>query len=458
MKIKWLAALALGALAIGSLSACGGDDAPEVPTDTPAASDEPTPAPEPTDEPPAPTDEPAVEIAGELTVLTHRTDLESDGTMQAYADAFKAKYPGITAVNFEAITAYDDDVSIRLSTGDYGDVLSIPNSVTNDQLSQFFAPIGSFADLAEYRYLSDKAIGDQVYGLAQGGIATGVVYNKRIFEEAGVTEVPTTIDAFWAALEAVKEKTNAIPLYTNAADGWPLGDLIRNMGVANGNANAKNDMTGNDAPWAEGGDAYELDSLIYDAVAKGLTEADPTTTNWEDSKTLIGTGEVACLVLQSWAISQMEAAASDAGADPTDIGFMPVPSTGSGSYAAVLGDRYYAINANSGNKDAAWAWIEFMIKESGYDAAQGFVSTLISAPLPNNLAALTAVGTQLFEPQAAPAGAEGLFDSIDTAAEIGFGNGDYRQQLVADARSGKDKADAFGALNDKWAAARAEVG
>jgi len=371
MKIKWMAALALGALLTGSLAGCGGSDEPAETTAAPPATT--SEAPPPTDEPPADN------IAGELTVLTHRTDLEGDGTMDGYAEAFKAKYPGITNVKFEAITAYDDDVTLRLATGDFGDVLSIPNPVTNDQLAQFFAPLGTKAELSgQYLFLDDKAAGGQVYGIAQGGIATGIVYNTKVFADAGITDVPTTYDAFFEALQAVKDNTDAIPLYTNYADGWPLGDLIRNMGVANGNANAKNDMTGNDEPWAEGGDAYWLDSLIYDAVAKGLTEADPTTTNWEESKTLIGTGQVATLVLQSWAISQMEAAAEENGASAADIGFMPVPSAKDGeSFAAVLGDRYYAINAQSQNPEAAWAWIEFMLKESGYDAAQGFVSTVV---------------------------------------------------------------------------------
>ncbi|MDR1189122.1 MAG: ABC transporter substrate-binding protein, partial [Bifidobacteriaceae bacterium] len=398
--------------------------------------------------------------AGTLKVLTHRTDLDENGTLQGYADKFIAKYPDVTAVEFESITAYDDDVPLRLSTGDFGDVLSIPNGVTNDQLAQFFEPFGTKADLSgKYQFLDSFAVGDQVYGLAQGGIATGVVYNKKVFEEAGVSEPPTSYDDFMAALQAVKDNTDAVPLYTNYKDGWPLGDLHRNMGVALGNADAKNDMTGEDAPWAEGSDAYWLDSLIYDAVDKGLTEEDPTTTNWEESKTLLGTGEVATLVLQSWAISQMQAAATDSGASADDIGFLPVPSAVAGkSFAAVLGDRYYAMNAKSENKATAKAWVEFMIEESGYDAAEGFVSTLKSAPLPSNLSALSDLGTELFEPAAPPAGEEGLFDAIDTAAEIGFSSAPYRQALVDQARQHTPKADAFGELNAKWAQGRASAG
>ena len=67
-----------------------------------------------------------------------------------------------------------------------------------------------------------------------------------------------------------------------------------------------------------------IDSLLYDAVEAGLTEADPTTTNWEESKRLLGTGKVATMVLGSWAIAQMQAAARRR-RKRDDIGYLPVP-------------------------------------------------------------------------------------------------------------------------------------
>ena len=62
-----------------------------------------------------------------------------------------------------------------------------------------------------------------VYGVPSTGNAQGVVYNKRVFTEAGVTETPKTPDEFIAALQAIKDyDSSIIPLYTNYADGWPM--------------------------------------------------------------------------------------------------------------------------------------------------------------------------------------------------------------------------------------------
>ena len=78
------------------------------------------------------------EITGEITVLTNRTDILNTD-LARYAEEFQAKYPG-TTVNFEAMEDYEGDVSTRLSTGDYGDVFFIPNTIPTNELADFCEP------------------------------------------------------------------------------------------------------------------------------------------------------------------------------------------------------------------------------------------------------------------------------------------------------------------------------
>ena len=46
----------------------------------------------------------------------------------------------------------------------------------------------------------------------------------QVFEAAGYTKdnMPSTPDAFMQALRDIKEKTDAIPLYTNFSAGWTI--------------------------------------------------------------------------------------------------------------------------------------------------------------------------------------------------------------------------------------------
>ncbi|WP_426504080.1 ABC transporter substrate-binding protein [Dactylosporangium sp. McL0621] len=426
MNRSLTAFVALG-LALGGLVACGDDKAAD-----------------------------SGKIAGEITVLTQRTDIVNT-VFQDYKKKFEAKYPG-TTVKFEAITDYEGEVRVRMNTKNYGDVLLIPNSVNADQLKSFFEPLGTVDELQnKYRFVRTKNNFDgKSYGLAITGNAQGYVLNKKIWAQAGITEPPKTSEEFLAALKAIKEKTQAIPLYTNYKDGWPLGQWEGARGAISGDADAATKLGDDDAPWAAGKEHYILDSLLYDAVKGGYTEPDPTTTNWEQSKGLLGTGKIATMMLGSWAIVQMQQAATS----KDDIGYWPFPHQANGKFYSVIGPDYMnAINVNSKNKATARAWVDWFADESNYAIDQGGVAPLKSAAMPSTLADLTAAKTEMIELNPAPAGKEGLADKIGNSAEVALYDGKYRQVIVDAARGAKNesKDQIFADLNKKWSQARAKL-
>lgn len=394
-------------------------------------------------------------ISGEITVLTQRTDLV-DTVFQDYKKRFEAKYPDVK-VKFEGITDYEGEVKIRMNTKDYGDVLLIPGSVTADQLHLFFEPLGTVDQMKQkYRFLTEKSYDGKVYGLSITGNAQGFVYNKKVWQQAGITSAPRTPDEFLSALRAIKEKTGATPLYTNYKDGWPLTQWGGARGVVTADPDAYNKLAKDDAPWAPGKENYVIDSLLYDAVKGGYTEADPTTTAWEPSKGLIGTGKIATMMLGSWAVVQMQQAATN----KADIGYLPFPVQVNGKFHSVIGGDYKnAININSKRKAAARAWIDWFANESNYAIDQGGISPVADAAIPDTLADFKTAGVEYLELAPAPAGAEGLVERIDKASEVGLGEPKYRQRLVDAARgAGKESKEAiFADLNKRWAAARSKT-
>jgi raffinose/stachyose/melibiose transport system substrate-binding protein len=388
-------------------------------------------------------------IKGDITVLTQRTDIVNT-VFQDYKKKFETKYPG-TNVKFEAITAYEDEVRTRMNTEDYGDVLLIPGSVTADQLPTFFEPLGTVDELgAKYRFVKEKAYQGKVYGLAITGNAQGFVYNKKVWADAGVTTPPTTPDEFVTALQKIKDKGGSIPLYTNYKDGWPVTQWEGYRGIPTADAEASNKLAHDDSPWAAGKDHFIIDSLLWDVVNKGLTEPDPTTTNWENSKKLIGTGKVATMPLGSWAIIQMQQAATNA----ADIGYLPFPYQVNGKFHTVIaGDYKNAVNIHSKNKATAKAWVEWFASESGYAVDQGGISPKIGDKTPTTLADFDKAGVEYIELSPAPAGEEGLVERVDRASEIAIWDPKYRQALVDAARGAakKTKDEIFADLNKKWA-------
>ncbi|MGP7959245.1 ABC transporter substrate-binding protein [Sanguibacter sp. A247] len=429
---------ALAAIAALSLSACGGgEDAATAPTATGA---------------------PTGDVTGSITVLTNRTDLAKT-VFPGYVEEFKEEYPGVD-VTFESHTDYEGEVTIRMGTEQYGDVLLIPNKITKDQLSNFFEPLGSVEEAAStYRFVKTEAsLDDTLYGIAITGNASGYVVNTKVMAEGGVTSPPTTPEEFLAALKAVKDATGA-GYYTNYKDGWPLSQWQGNQGIIAG-PDTVTIRDSQDAPWTEGNEQYALDSLLFDIVNQGLSESDPTTTNWEESKVKLAKGEISAMVLGSWAVTQMKEAAEQNGGSADDIAYWPMPFTTDGAlHSVVSGDYKIAINKHSKNKDAARAWLYWFVDKSGYSFDEGGVSPRLDGKTPDTLKAFGDVGTKLVDLNPSPAGEESLDSDLYNEAEIDLWGDSYRRTLVDIARGAQkgDKASYFAGLNEKWAKARANI-
>lgn len=395
-------------------------------------------------------------IKGEITVITQRTDIV-DTVFQDYAAKFNEKYPDVK-VNFEALANYEDQIKIRMSTRDYGDVLLIPTSVPMKDLPDYFEPMGSVAELSsKYTGLEERAVNGQSYGIPITINFNGVIYNKKVFEQAGYATPPKTIDEFMAALQAIKDKTDAVPLYTNYAAGWPLTQWEADLPTVAGDVSyVNNKQPATDDNFVPGQPHYELYKILYDAAQKGLIEEDPTTTDWESSKVDLGSGKIGAMVLGSWAIGQIKGVA----ANPDDVGFMPFTTNADKVVVPLADDYLIGVSIHSQNKEASRAWVDWFINESGYPTTEGGgMSPVKGAELPEILKAYE--GTDItFEALApAEAGQEGLVDAIDKDAEIGLWQPDFKKRIIEAAIGNRDESydDIMKDLNDAWVQSRAKI-
>ena len=139
MKLKKILALTLAAAMTLSLTACGGsaDTSTETPAkeeDGGAKTDDAAPADDSQTAAPAAGDltyasvtlgESYTDITTTIKFIHHKTDREEDGTIPGLIAKFNEMYPNIT-VETEGITDYAEDSLLRLSTGDWGDIMFIP--------------------------------------------------------------------------------------------------------------------------------------------------------------------------------------------------------------------------------------------------------------------------------------------------------------------------------------------
>ncbi len=274
------------------------------------------------------------DIKADLKFLTHKTDV-LDTTFAGYIAEFQKLYPDIN-IEYEGITAYSDDITTRLTTGDWGDICMVPAAVDKKELENYFTKLGDKETLSksyESNMLNNFMYQDIVYGIPSMANVQGIIYNKKVFEAAGIQELPKTPDEFLDALAAIKEKTDAIPLYTNFAAGWTMTawDAYIDGGATGDPDFVNTGITKGQNPFSDRGDGtgpYAVYNVLYEAVKRGLTEDDPTTTDWEGSKGKLNNGEIACMALGSWSVVQIQ----QAGEHADDIGYMAFPITVDGKH------------------------------------------------------------------------------------------------------------------------------
>lgn len=397
------------------------------------------------------------DITASIKVLTNRTDIV-DTVYKGYAEQFMELYPNIT-VEYEAITDYEESLILRPMTGDWGDLCFIPTSVNKNELADYFIPLGDFDTLDPiYNFVQDKSYEGTVYGIANGGTAGGVVYNKRIWDEAGITELPATPDEFLEDLQIIKDNTDAVPLYTNFAAGWTMGAWDQYIGVAaTGDPDFMNyTIVHQKDPFAKRDDMtgpYAVYYTLYEAVARGLVEEDPASSDWESSKGAINKGEIATMVLGSWAVQQCK----DAGETPDDVRYMPFPITVDGKrYAGSGGNYSFGINnkATTENQIAAMVYLKWLIEESTIYLDEGSIPARKDGELPETLADFE--GVELLADNPAHEGEETLFNDINNESEVGINNNDYPDcEILEAALYGTNTLDELMAdWNEKWTAAQ----
>ena len=394
-------------------------------------------------------------VSGKITYLTNRTDLDADGTYDELIAKFNEEYPDVE-VEVQSVTDYAGELATRMQTTEYGDVLMIPDAVPSNSFSKYFEPFGTVEELSDtYQesYLYSKWYDGQVYGLAYMCTVQGVVYNKAVFEKAGITELPKTPEEFLNCLQKIKDNTDAIPYYTNANSGWTLDQWEDHaFGSITGDDNYKNNELPNDkTAFDEGSSHYVIAKLLYDIVSDGLCESDPTTCDWEASKLMLNNGEIGCMVLGSWAVSQIK----DAGDHPDDVGYMPFPYSIDGQQYATSGTDYcYAINKNTENMAASKAFVKFMVEESGLATAQGGISLMKDDPMPEGLENFADVTFVVDKP--ATDENVGKYDTVQQDSGVTlYDNGQRLNGVVDIARGVSDTTfDKYMAdLSKKWASA-----
>lgn len=415
MNKKWVLGTLSGVLAV-ALAGCGSEREP-------AAAQDDT-------------------ISGTITYLTNRTDLIGN-VYDEYAKRFNEKYPE-AHVEFEATIDYDKTAKMRLSSGDFPDVMNIP-TIASSELPNYYAPLDDLGLSDKIRFPDYKSDNGTLYGIAAGVDVVGIVYNKQAFKQAGIAEVPRTLDEFYAACAKLKQ-AGIVPFASNFKDQWPVYPFAAETPVAmSGDVDLANARVDTDTPYTLDGPYGQSMNILRTMHEKGYLEADINSTNWEQSKKDVASGKFAMFYLGEWIIPQL----IGGGIASEDIGFFPFPydnEKGSRNVVLTPASGAYGVNKNSDHPATAKAFVKWMIEESGADAEM--------LPVLKDGKAQIAQMEQFDSYE--PAYLEG---KVDTAESLEIVNKAQivKEAVVQDFVLADRPQETFDKYNKAWAKARAEV-
>lgn len=402
------------------------------------------------------------DITANLKFLTNRTDMETSDyagkNWSQYIEDFNKLYPNIT-INVEGITDYSSDSLLRLQGGDWGDIMMIPD-VSKADLSTYFVSYGTSEEVATVcNYANNQIYDGQVYGIPITAAARGIVYNKKVFSDAGITTLPKTPEEFIEDLQMIKEKEpDVIPLYTNYAEGWTLSAWDDYIGVtATGDSLYTNqELLHTKDPFTDPGDgthSYNVYKILYDAVSNGLTEDDYTTTDWNSSKGMLNNGQIGTMVLGSWAVTQIK----QAGDNADDVGYMPFPITVNGKqYATAAPDYCFGINNQDDAEtiEAAQIFVKWMTEQSGFTANEGGLPlTPGDTSMPDLYKPFQDNNVEFIADEPSVKGEETLLNDLNDASELNVEQGGKEKvaAIVEAASTGSQTFDdIMGEWNTKW--------
>ncbi|WP_145047792.1 ABC transporter substrate-binding protein [Paenibacillus xylanexedens] len=196
----------------------------------------------------------------------------------------------------------------------------------------------------------------------------GVVYNKQIFEELGLT-IPTTYEQFLAVCEKIKASgiTPVFMPYKDAwaANIWPAAAFADF--VAKNEPTFFDDLNSNKKKWSDIPEFKTFLEQQYEVYTKGYTNTDVLSDSYDMAVGKFLNKEVAMMFMGDWLIEGV------AEQDPSmELGVFPIPSTEDASLgASPLGGQLF-IPKKSKHLEEAKKFLDFIASK---DVAQQIVDS-----------------------------------------------------------------------------------
>ncbi|MBC2775398.1 sugar ABC transporter substrate-binding protein [Rhizobium sp. AQ_MP] len=293
------------------------------------------------------------------------TSPERTETLKSIVSTFEAENPGtkVEIISLPWGEAFQKFATM-VSAGEIPDVMEMPdtwlslyaNNGIVESLEPYLKDWDQTADLSDRALELGRDVKDTAYMLPYGFYLRAMFYNKKLLEEAGVTELPKTMDEFAEASKKVSALPGKYGYCLRGGPGGLNGWVMFGASMAGSNEFFTEDGTStfNSEGWVKG-----LTWLI-DLYKEGYAPKDSV--NWGFNEIVAGFYSGTCAFLDQDP-DALIAIAEHMGED--DYGVMTMPKGPDGKTFPTIGYAGWSMMSASENKDLSWKLIATLQGKDG---------------------------------------------------------------------------------------------
>lgn len=296
---------------------------------------------------------------GPSVINIYQYKVEIAKEMKALAKVYEKEHPGIT-VNVRTNAGRDYQAMLRMefASGNPPDIFNL-NGLKEWELWKAYVE-----DLSDEPWVDDFnpemldriTTKGKVYGMPVNIEGYGIIFNKRIFDEAGITEYPDTLDELEELCIELEGK-GIRPFYNAYKEWWTLTNHSFNtvigtredpMGFIDKLKSGEIDLTK---------DELMLNWVRYIDLITAYGQEDPFITGYSEQIEAFSNGEAAMIQQGNWIQDWLEE-----NNQQLELGILPIPIKTKGNDEIPVGvPSYWSINSQSEVKEEAKAFLNWMV-------------------------------------------------------------------------------------------------
>ncbi|RBW69111.1 ABC transporter substrate-binding protein [Bacillus taeanensis] len=298
-----------------------------------------------------------------VTLDMFQFKVEIADQMQAMIDEFEKEHPNIQ-VNLETVGGgadYGAALKSKVASGETPDIFNNGGFKELELWKEHLADLSDEPWAENVLPIGKVPMTDEdgkLYGMPVNLEGYGFIYNKDLFEKAGITEKPTTISELKDAAKKL-EAAGIIPFAAGYGEWWVIGQHLLNIPFAQqGDSEAFIKGLYDGSTTITGNEQFKNFKEVLDTEIK-FSNDNPLTTDYNTQVTLFAAGEAAMLQQGNWTENMIYEINPD-----INMGFLPIPLSDDKADADRLPvgvPNNWVLNKNSEHLEEAKTFLNWMV-------------------------------------------------------------------------------------------------